>query len=441
MAMSTDRCDVLVVGAGVAGLSAAFRLTRAGLTVTVVEARDRIGGRLHTLRDPRAPVPVELGAEFVHGEARRTHRLLRDAGVEPVPLTGESWRARGGRVEPGEEVWRGIGRVFAGLDPRRKPDRSFAAFLRAEGGRLPAQDLEAALAFVEGFFAADPEVVGERGLARESSEGAADSSRVPGGYDLLARHLADGLAPDSILLGRTARRVTWRPGHVEVDTVASTNGGAPTTLQAAAVVVTVPLPILARPDSDAGLAFDPPLPGLERALQGLVMGSVVRVTLAFDRPLRGADPLLPAPRGRLGPPSFLHATGRSFSAFWTPEPPEAPALIAWSGGSRSTELPVGTEAVAQRALVDLAAATGTDLERLRTALTGAWHHDWRSDPWALGAYAYVAVGGSGAPAALARPVESTVYLAGEATSTEGIGTVEGALESGERAADSILAGS
>jgi monoamine oxidase len=210
-------------------------------------------------------------------------------------------------------------------------------------------------------------------------------------------------------------------------------------LDAPTVVVTVPLSVLARPTSEAGIVFDPPLPGLEHALQGLVMGSVVRVTLAFDRPLRGPDPLLPAPRGREGFPSFLHATGRTFSAFWTPEPPQAPALIAWSGGARSGELEGGSAELAERALSDLAASTGASHARLHAALTGAWHHDWRSDPCSLGAYAYVAVGGIDAPAELARPVADTVYLAGEATSSEAIGTVEGALESGERVADAIFA--
>jgi monoamine oxidase len=108
-----ERTDVAVVGAGAAGLAAADALRREGLGVIVLEARDRIGGRVLTLRDARVPVPIELGAEFVHGEAPETNRLLREAGEAVLDLAGEPWQRKGGRLQPAAEYWRQVDRVLA----------------------------------------------------------------------------------------------------------------------------------------------------------------------------------------------------------------------------------------------------------------------------------------------------------------------------------------
>src|SRR5688572_27131660 len=156
---------VVIVGAGVAGLMAAARLRGAGHSVRVIEARGRVGGRILTARPTGLDAPVELGAEFLHGDAPRTRRLLAEADAEPVAVEREAWRAQNGRVEPGDQVWASIERVLGRLSADRQRDRSFADFLRAEGARIPRADADAARAFVEGFFAADPERASVRALA------------------------------------------------------------------------------------------------------------------------------------------------------------------------------------------------------------------------------------------------------------------------------------
>ena len=93
--MSSERVDVAIVGAGAAGLMAARELRRRGRSVVVLEARDRIGGRVFTVEDPQLPVAVELGAEFVHGDAPLTHRLLGEAGLVAYDVAGTSWLASG----------------------------------------------------------------------------------------------------------------------------------------------------------------------------------------------------------------------------------------------------------------------------------------------------------------------------------------------------------
>jgi len=428
--MSGPHRDVLVVGAGCAGLMAATRLQEAGRSVRVLEARDRVGGRVLTVRDPRSPIPVELGAAFVHGRAPLSRRLLADAGVITAPMQGEALRV------DGNDAWRGIDPVLSALDPDRDPDRSFADFLRAEGHRFSATAVQAARAFVEGFHAADPERISERSLAREGMGGASDSDRIPDGYDLLAQHLQQRLAPGTLLLQRRVRRIGWRRGRIEVEAVRPGDDIERTTARAA--VVTVPLGVLKSPESPAGIAFVPEVPGLQELLSSLESGSAVRLTLVFRRSLWDHPPLIPRPDPAAPPPSFIHTPARGFNAFWTVEPPGAPGLVAWSGGARSRELAGDAESLARRALDALAAATGADAAALHGALLGAWSHDWRTDPFSRGAYAYVGVGGMDAPVRLARPVEDTLFFAGEATSLDSIGTVEGALASGEDAARRVI---
>jgi monoamine oxidase len=425
---------VVIVGAGAAGLMAAARLREAGRSVRVIEARGRAGGRILTARPTGMDAPVELGAEFLHGDAPRTRRLLAEAGANPVALPGEAWQAEQGRVEGGDRIWASIERVLGRLDGDRERDRSFADFLRAERAEVSARDAEAAQAFVEGFFAADPERVSERALAGEDTESAAEVSRVPLGYDVVIRRLLERVGHDRVRTGRAVRRVVWRRGQVELETVAA-DGGAPETLAARAVIVTVPVGVLKTSDGRGHLRFDPPLHDVERALERVAMGPVARVTIAFDR--APWPELLPSAAGRTGPPSFLHTPEHSFNAFWPAVGPTTRALVAWAGGARSRPLPGSADELAALALDDLAAATGADPSTLGRARVGAWSHDWRTDPYSCGAYSYITVGGEDAPAALGRSVEGTVFLAGEALDPERIGTVEGALASGERAAEEV----
>src|SRR5919205_1651693 len=118
--------DVAVVGAGVAGLSAARELTAHGLTVEVLEARRRIGGRILTLRDPHLAVPVELGAEFVHGSAESTQHVAREAGLTICDIAGERWQSDGTRLRPLDDFWERLDRIMGRLArEKRRADRSF----------------------------------------------------------------------------------------------------------------------------------------------------------------------------------------------------------------------------------------------------------------------------------------------------------------------------
>ena len=117
--------DVVVIGAGAAGLSAARALHESGVDVLVLEARERVGGRIYTHRDRATPIPIELGAEFIHGSAPEVHEIVREAGLAACDISGRRWQAVGGSLRPSNDYWKRLGQVMRRLDADRRPDRSF----------------------------------------------------------------------------------------------------------------------------------------------------------------------------------------------------------------------------------------------------------------------------------------------------------------------------
>lgn len=432
-----EHLDIAVIGAGATGLAAADELHRKGLTVTVFEARDRIGGRILTLRDARVPLPVELGAEFVHGEAPETERILREAGRLIVEVEGDSWEATNGRLRRGESQWEHIDRLFKKIDSSG-PDLSFSDFLaRRPGGKSLARAREDARFFVQGFHAADVEQISAHSLAGSDSSEARNSGRVLEGYDQVPAWLARdliGKGGDALRLGCPVTEVAWEPGRVEL----TTGTGV---VQARAAVVTVPLGVLqAPPDAPGAIRFRPEVPRLRKTLGLLAMGSVLRVVFWFhDAPWKEDLSGLPK-KGNLDCLGFLFTGDETFGVWWTAHPLRAPLAVAWCGGPPAAALsgrPAGE--IADRALRALATHLGLPRRRVTSNVLDVWSHDWQTDPWSRGAYSYPRVGGAGAARALARPIKKTLFFAGEATAQDGEnGTVEGALASGRRAARQVM---
>ena len=429
-----ENTDVAVVGAGAAGLACARELRRRGCRVAVFEARDRIGGRILTHRDERVPLPVELGAEFIHGEAAETHRLLAEMGLAACDIAGDRRQAGRGRLRPADGFWRQIDRVLQRIDPEA-PDESFAAFLaRRPGGRSLARARAAARVFVQGFHAADVNEIGVLSIAPAEGEAPSDSAarlgRIVQGYDQVPRWLARGLE-DVLHLRTQVAEIAWERGHAEL--TLRRESGETSSIVARAAIVTVPLGVLqASVDGPGGLRLRPDPPRIRKAVSQLAMGSVVRLAVWFrDVPWPDQH------RDRL---SFLFTRGGGpFNVWWTAYPMRSPLAIAWSGGPPAAALAgKSTEEIASIACGALAEHLGISRRRVESRVLAAWRHDWDGDPFARGAYSYARVGGSRAAAALARPVEGTLFFAGEAADVAGrTGTVEGALATGLRAARQV----
>jgi monoamine oxidase len=419
--------DAVVIGAGAAGLTAAAALAEGGHDVLVLEARDRIGGRVWTQQHNATATAIELGAEFVHGKAERTQRLAREHRLLVCDIAGEHWQARAGRIRRQPDFWRTIGQVMARLDGSREPDRSFAEFLAEKpGGRQLARARTLARSFVQGFHAADVDRISERALAAGGNpaepDNASRNGRLVDGYGTLLARVAQPIT-NRIRFGAVAQRVQWKRGRVSVKTSYDS-------FDARCAIITVPIGVLQHPGGIGYLGFYPDPPQLRRALASLEMGSVARATLVFRE--RFWDELDGRDLSRL---SFLHTPHAPFNVWWTSYPLRAPAIVGWSGGPPAHALAAAGE-LEVHALHTLAEDLGLQRRRLESLLEAAFTHDWDGDPFARGAYSYALVGGADAGSQLARPIQSTLFFAGEATSDEN-GTVEGALESGERVARQV----
>jgi len=150
--------DVLIVGAGAAGLAAGQALTAAGRHVTILEARHRIGGRIFTLPAASHGVPIELGAEFVHGRPPEIFSLAEQAGLTLDELHGQFWYAQNGKLCP-DEFPSERSPVFERMEKYQGPDVSFRRLLDEHCADLPAEAKLWATAYVEGFHAADAELI------------------------------------------------------------------------------------------------------------------------------------------------------------------------------------------------------------------------------------------------------------------------------------------
>jgi monoamine oxidase len=432
--------EILVVGAGAAGLAAARTLAAAGKRVALIEARARTGGRIFTDRVETAnalePVSIELGAEFIHGLPHVTWDLLEQAHLRTYELDGDHLSfARGAFQSNGEDpvnAGRVIDDMMAWLAAQPPgTDLSFSQYLDHVG--IDAVRRKRASAYVEGFNAADSHVIGVAALAKQQiAEDEIHSDRlfhVEAGYDALTAFLESGFraAGGTLLLQHVVREIRWSRNAVALSGVGA--GGRGFELRAERAIVTLPLGVL-----HAGtVTFDPEPREILLNAARMAMGPVVRVSLLFDSKFWQQDL------------SFLFASDETPAAWWTPMPKAAPLITGWAGGPKAIALAQRVAAAAHpRALLEeilsaLSRIYGLPMQDLHKRLV-SWHaHDWQADPYALGAYSYAPAGALDASANMTQPAADTLYFAGEHTDTTGHwGTVHGALGSGLRAAAQIL---
>jgi monoamine oxidase len=276
---------------------------------------------------------------------------------------------------------------------------------------LPAVTRTLATMMVQGFDAADPALVSAREIAEEWGSGALGSSqmRPQGGYLPLLETFLSGKF--EVRLGYAVREIRWQRGQVEVAGI-----------RARKAIVTLPLGVL----QARSVQFAPQLGMKQAALSRLASGPVIRVAMRFKEPFW---------QERVPGVAFFHSPRAPFPTFWTPLPMHAPLLTAWAGGPKAAALSGSPrKQLVQQALASVRSALGR-VPAVQQVLV----QDWQADPYSRGGYSYVMVGGQGAREQLRKPLEETLFFAGEATDTEEAGTVAGALRSGVRAAREVLA--
>jgi monoamine oxidase len=437
--------DVLIVGAGAAGLAAARDLSGAGKRVFIAEARHRIGGRIHTLHLSDLPLPVELGAEFIHGEAETSFAIVEAAALHVYQLPDNHWMVRNGAWEIIEDFWARMNRVRARIRPAKR-DRSFADFLKSQ--KLDPRTRELARNYVEGYHAAHADRMSSQALTTSDEEqedpGGNKQFRIASGYDSLLAWLRSGLDPSrsSLLLGTTVTSIGWSKSGVSAT---CRTGKQERTIRARRALITIPIGVWKAPaEQEGAIRFDPQLTSKQNALDTIEVGHVVKIAFHFRERFWDDDDFLESrirkqDRQQHTPLNFVHSDNRFMPTWWTMAPARAPILTGWAGGHAADALLAeGSASMVDRALDSMAETFGVRRRQLDSQLIATHSHNWQADPFSRGAYSYAAVGGKDSHDALAKPLNGVLFFAGEATSGDETGTVAGAIATGHRAAKEIL---
>lgn len=412
--MTQQKWDVIVIGAGMAGLKAAAGLQQGGKSVVVLEARERIGGRIWTERTLTS-IPIELGAELIHGDHAETWELVRAGKLRTVDVNRV-------HIHQHDDSWQPLSKVFNDSDnitltdlPRN--DESVMAYLTRHGIKREDWPAEVRLAELD-IDSADR--LSASSFVSRLSEGAETTAdhyanyRVIGGYDNLVTQLANNL---NIMREQIVTRINWSPGQVEVIT-SSGNVWA-----ASAVVITLPIGVL----KTRQISFNPDLP-VEKwaAIDAMGVCDIVKLHLTFDQPVldKSVDVIMDE---KELPPVWWNASS-GYNSY------TGQVLVGWAVGDIARHFIASSEA---RAIEEAVASLRRLLKRPNLTPTFAHMKHWNDDPFTRGAYSYIPPGAADGPSRLAVPIADTLFFAGEATD-KWYSTVHGAYRSGQRAASEVL---
>ncbi|MBO9636054.1 MAG: FAD-dependent oxidoreductase [Chitinophagaceae bacterium] len=425
--------DIIIIGAGAAGLMAARELARAGKKTILLEARDRIGGRVHTVLSGEGEY-LEYGPEFIHGDLPITKSLLNEAGLSFHLAAGSWWQFRKGELIQSQEIiphWD----TFAQQLQKLEKDIPLQDFLDQYFHTPEYADLrEAAIRFATGYDTADPADASTFALRQEwLAEEDSPQYRIDQGYSSLMQFLLDDYLQQGgqISLSTPIKELHWEMQAVKA--IAADNRQ----FVSDQVIITIPLNVLKAADGETGsIHFYPAIPEYMSAVQKPAMGAIIKFLLQFDHPFWTDHPVHGK---RLNDLQFI-LSEETVPTWWTQYPKQSAVLTGWLGGPPAKKWTKGKdEQLLQLALSSLAAIFQSDEDSLKRMLRSFTIINWTADAYTLGSYSYATVETAAVMDTLQNGVAETLFFAGEAFYNGPlIGTVEAALTSGKEIALKLL---
>ncbi|TDH20032.1 FAD-dependent oxidoreductase [Segetibacter sp. 3557_3] len=425
---------VIVIGAGAAGLMAAKELAVNGAEVMVLEARDRIGGRVQTFE--HNGIVCEGGAEFIHGNLDVTIKALDEANIGYTEMDGEFWQVEEGQWSSGQQSFEHEDLLMEKLKAL-KDNISIARFLQQEFAGSQFSDLRASLlSYIEGYYAGHAERMSAMAFYVEWMNEDEQQYRVEGGYKKLMAALCRQIEANrgSLKLDTPVKLIQWSTNQVSVTDVS----GA--VYNADKCVITIPLGVWrAGEDEPGAIMFSPELPAKRAAALKAGFGSAIKVLLYFKEAFWKDEQLLLKLNRNISNASFVFS-GQPVPTWWTQLPKQVAMLTGWLAGPKADAYKQAPdEAILEAALVSLQSIFQLPGDELQRLLEHSEVFNWPADPFTRGGYAYSTVDTSEARKVLMAPENETLYFAGDGFyDGPEMGTVESALHSGLDAARHLL---
>lgn len=429
--------DVIIVGAGAAGLMAARELSQAGKTVVILEARRRIGGRMYSVLFNSLQQPVEAGAEFIHGNLPLTIQLLKEAGIKYAECGGEIVEVQKRELEEMNDFVE-TNKAFRKKLEALETDMTVDDFLeRYFSGDEYAYLRKSIIRFIQGYEAADTSrasIISLRGdlLGNRDEE----QYRIEGGYKKMYDYLLKECIANGCMLhlSSTVKHIASESGLA----VAVTARGE--TYTAKQLLITAPLGVL-QAKSHKEAAID--IPALSKRhkdlLQKMGYGQVIKILLAFKHPFWKDGVVEEMMHKKMDNVSFIFSDA-AIPTWWTQVPQKSNLLTGWLAGPRSLKFKdLKNDEILDKAIHALSVIFKLNEAIIKEQLTDSMICNWPADPFSLGGYSYPTLYTEAAVELFKEPVNDNIYFAGEAF-YEGpyAGTVEASLTSAVNAVHQML---